>query len=264
HAEPNVFSQPQNDSNTYTYGRVGEHHVIITSMPRPYGMTSAATTATEMNNSHPNFRFALFFGIGAGVPRPKHDIRLGDVVVSDPRGQSGGVIQYDLMKAQQQANPIPGANESVSELTGHIGAPPQALQNVVTDLSTRHEQEESKIPAIMEDALEKYPKLKESKKWDRPSSETDLLFQETFYRNGDLSWKQKVGEDYRPEAEYIRPVRDHSCPVVHIGTIGSGDTLAKDVNDRETILLRMLPAEALCLGMESGGVMNVFPSLVIR
>ncbi|KAK3635519.1 hypothetical protein LTR56_014686 [Elasticomyces elasticus] len=152
HAEPNDFSQPQNDSNTYTYGRVGEHHVIITGMPRPYGTTSAATMATEMTNSHPNLRFGLFVGIGAGVPRPKHDVRLGDVVVSNPRGQSGGVIQYDLMKAHQQANPVPGANESVSELTGHIGAPPQALQKVLTDLSTRHEREESKIPAIMEES----------------------------------------------------------------------------------------------------------------
>ncbi|KAK3616502.1 hypothetical protein LTR22_027045 [Elasticomyces elasticus] len=194
---------------------------------------------------------------------------MGDVVVSDPRGQSGGVIQYDLMKAHQQANPSPGANDSVSELTGHIGAPPQALQKVVTYFSTRHEREESKIPAIMEDALEKYHKLKISKKWDRPSSEKDLLFldllfQETFYRNGELSWKQKVGEDYRPEGEYIRPVRDDSCPVVHLGIIGSGNALEKDVKDRERILPRMLPAEALCLEMESGGVMNVFSSLVIR
>ncbi|KAK4905503.1 hypothetical protein LTR49_025209 [Elasticomyces elasticus] len=247
HAEPYDFSQPQNDSNTYTYGRVGEHHVIITGMPRPYGTTSAATTATETTNSHPNLRFVCS--------------SVSELVYHDP---SMTFVWEMSLSAILEANPSPGANDSVSELTGHIGAPPQALQKVVTDLSTRHEREESKIPAIMEDALEKYPKLKKSKKWDRPSSETDLLFQETFYRNGDLSWKQKVGEDYRPEGQYIRPVRDDSCPVVHLGIIGSGNTLEKDVNDRERILLRMLPAEALCLEMESGGVMNVFPSLVIR
>jgi hypothetical protein len=38
-------------------------------------------------------------GIGAGIPGlPKHDIRLGDLVVSIPRDGHPGVIQYDFVK----------------------------------------------------------------------------------------------------------------------------------------------------------------------
>jgi len=32
-------------------------------------------------------------GIGGGAPSPRHDILLGDVVVSNPEGNFGGVVQ---------------------------------------------------------------------------------------------------------------------------------------------------------------------------
>jgi hypothetical protein len=41
-------------------------------------------------------------GIGGGVPSEENDIRLGDVVVSQPAGTSGGVIQYDFGKMVQE------------------------------------------------------------------------------------------------------------------------------------------------------------------
>jgi hypothetical protein len=39
-------------------------------------------------------------GIGGGIPDSNKgvDIRLGDVVVSQPDGTYGGVVQYDLRK----------------------------------------------------------------------------------------------------------------------------------------------------------------------
>lgn len=43
-------------------------------------------------------RFGLMVGIGGGVPSAGPDIRLGDVVVSQPHQGYGGVIQYDFGK----------------------------------------------------------------------------------------------------------------------------------------------------------------------
>lgn len=45
-----------------------------------------------------SIRFGLLVGIGGGVPSSDIDIRLGDIVVSQPRNTSRGVIQYDFGK----------------------------------------------------------------------------------------------------------------------------------------------------------------------
>jgi hypothetical protein len=37
-------------------------------------------------------------GIGGGVPSEKADVRLRDVVISQPDKQHGGVVQYDFGK----------------------------------------------------------------------------------------------------------------------------------------------------------------------
>src|SRR5690606_29450996 len=88
-----------NDGNTYVFGTIKGHGVVIGSVPEgQYGTVSAATVAKSMVRSLPKLRFALLVGIGGGAPSGKHDIRLGDVVVSAPRAQLGGVVQLDLGK----------------------------------------------------------------------------------------------------------------------------------------------------------------------
>jgi nucleoside phosphorylase len=81
-----------NDKNIYTLGKVGKHNVV--SSPRG----SMASVGSDMLHSFPNVRIGLMVGIGGGAPSPKHDIRLGDIVVSVPRDGKGGVFQYDFVK----------------------------------------------------------------------------------------------------------------------------------------------------------------------
>jgi hypothetical protein len=44
-----------------------------------------------MLRSFPNIKIGLMVGIGGGVPT-KHDIRLGDIIVSSPENGLGGVF----------------------------------------------------------------------------------------------------------------------------------------------------------------------------
>ena len=82
-----------NDNNTYVFGRIGGHNVVIGCLPiGRYGISSATSVAKDMVRLFPNLRFALMVGIGGGAPTPERDIRLGDVVVSVPRGRLGGVV----------------------------------------------------------------------------------------------------------------------------------------------------------------------------
>lgn len=102
HDKPIDFIQPSTDSNSYKWGRVGQHNIVIASLPAGiYGTTSSATTSSLMLSSFPSIRVGLLVGIGAGISRPEagYDIRLGDVVVCQPDGPSGGVVQYNVGKA---------------------------------------------------------------------------------------------------------------------------------------------------------------------
>ncbi|KAJ5335873.1 uncharacterized protein N7506_003895 [Penicillium brevicompactum] len=88
------------DQNTYILGNIGDHNIVIASLPSgAYGNVSAATVAMQLRSSFYSIQFGLMVGIGGGVPSKKVDIRLGDIVVSQPTDTSGGVIQYGLGKA---------------------------------------------------------------------------------------------------------------------------------------------------------------------
>ncbi|KAL2866220.1 uncharacterized protein BJX67DRAFT_382032 [Aspergillus lucknowensis] len=81
------------DTNNYALGRIGEHNIVIAVLPDgEYGTAATATVATNIQNSFPNIRIGLLVGIGGGVPSERHDICLGDVVVSAPRDGKGGVF----------------------------------------------------------------------------------------------------------------------------------------------------------------------------
>ncbi|OAT07922.1 hypothetical protein BDBG_16919 [Blastomyces gilchristii SLH14081] len=96
-----------------------------------YGSTSATTTAMSMLSSFPQVQFGLMVGIGAAVPRLEcgYDIRLGDIVVSQPDGQNGGV-QYDLKKAKKGG---------LFERKEILNMPPEVHLNALAKLQAQHE-----------------------------------------------------------------------------------------------------------------------------
>ena len=177
HAIPVGFEQHGKHTNKYNWGSIGFHNVVVASLPKPYGKVSAATTAKEMSISHPHLRFGLFVGVGAGVPRPGYDVRLGDVVVSQPDGTTGGVVQYDLVKE----------NGIRVELTGHLNSPSEVLQTAATSLSAQHMLSGSDMPAILQEALHKHPNLARSGSWVYQGFEQDHLYHETYYRVGTIA-----------------------------------------------------------------------------
>ncbi|RHZ48411.1 uncharacterized protein CDV56_105659 [Aspergillus thermomutatus] len=153
HAAPTGFARHQTDANVYTWGRVGEHNVVIASLASGvYRTTSAATTASSLLASLPSIHLGLLVGIGGGIARPDegYDIRLGDVVVSQPRGTMGGVCQYDLMKAK---------SGDKRERNDFLSRPPTVLLNALTSIQADHERRDSKIPYFLQEMLEKNPKM---------------------------------------------------------------------------------------------------------
>ena len=82
-----------NDDNNYTLGKIGKHNIVIAVLPDgEYGIASAVSVARDMLHSFPNIRLSLIVGISGGALSKKHDIYLGDIIVSDPYNGYGGIF----------------------------------------------------------------------------------------------------------------------------------------------------------------------------
>lgn len=64
----------------------------------------------------------------------------------------------------------------------------------------------------------------------------------------------------------LKKLKSRTRPVIHYGTIASGNTLLKDRVERDGLLtwLKQINIDPLCFEMEAAGIMGSFPSLVIR
>ena len=122
-------AQAPGDNNIYSFGRMGKHDVVVASLPE-YGIGLAASVATNMLRTFPNIRLGLMVGIGGGAPSPKHDIRLGDVVVSASFGAKGGVLHHERGKKVQRQE---------FQFTGSLNQPPQFLLTAVGVLEADYE-----------------------------------------------------------------------------------------------------------------------------
>ena len=73
-----------NNDNNYTLGKIGKYNVVIAVLPDgEYGIASAVSVTRDILHSFPNIKLGLIVGISGGAPSKKHNIHLGDIVVSD-------------------------------------------------------------------------------------------------------------------------------------------------------------------------------------
>jgi nucleoside phosphorylase len=249
---PPLASPSPHDSNAYTLGRIGEHNVVIASLPKgKYGLTSAATVAKDMLRSFDSIRFGLMVGIGGGAPSSKHDIRLGDVVVSSPVGRTGGVIHYEFGKAVQ---------ERKFQRMGSLDSPPPALLTALNKVSAQHERKGHRIAESVSDMVERNRRLK--KKYERPETEDDRLYEATYVHvdTNEDCWTA-CSRSNPPVVMREERTDEDDDPVVHYGLIASADRLMKDATVRDALAAE---EDVLCFEMEAAGLMDNFPCLVIR
>ncbi|KAM6529613.1 hypothetical protein FALCPG4_007743 [Fusarium falciforme] len=242
-----------NDSNNYTLGKIGKHYVVIAVLPHSeYGISSAAGVAHDMLHSFPNIRISLMVGIGGGAPSSKHDIRLGDVVVSASSNGTAAVFQYDFGKAVQGQE---------FQKTGSLNQPPTVLRTAVNGLLTQYKRKGHQLDGSIADILMKNPRLK--KEFQRPESSTDRLYQPgKVHPPGDQSsCATACGSD--PSTLVVRQDRTEyeDNPAIHHGPIASSNRLMKDALTRDALAAKK---GVLCFEMEAAGLVNHFPCLVIR
>ncbi|KAL6819981.1 hypothetical protein V8C40DRAFT_281313 [Trichoderma camerunense] len=214
-----------NDLNNYELGRISDHYVAIACLPEgEYGIAAAAEVATNLLRSFPNVRFGLMVGIGGGAPISHYDIRLGDVVVSTPGNNKGGVFYYDFGKTIQNQAFTP---------TGFLDQPPSLLRTAIVGLKACYEIDGYTLSEEVNEALQKMLRLQ--KRYSRLQT-GDRLYKSTFtHHEDDL--------------------------VIYYGLIASLNKLMKDAILRDKLAAEN---DVLCFEMEAAGLMNYFLCLVIR
>ncbi|KAI9853443.1 MAG: hypothetical protein M1813_002220, partial [Trichoglossum hirsutum] len=251
HERPEYVSP--NDKNIYTLGKVGKHNVVIAVLPDgEYGTSSAARLGSDMLHTFPNVRIGLMVGIGGGAPSRKHDIRLGDVVVSAPRNGKGGVFQYDFGKTIQDQS---------FRFTGFLDQPPVLLRAAVNDLKAQYESEGHQLEEAINGILEKKSRLR--KKYQRPGPSSDRLYQTgvTHPPNDEVSCAEVCSDDLSNLILRHERAEDEDNLAIHYGLIASANRLMKDALLRDKFANEN---DVLCFEMEAAGLMNQFPCLVIR
>jgi len=240
-----ALSQHSQDNNTYTLGRVGEHNVVIACLPAGQtGNNSAATVASQMRYSFGAIRFGLMVGIGGGVPSEDHDIRLGDVVVSNPGKHDSGVIQYDFGRTVAEGRFVHNSS---------LNAPPTVLLTAISTLRARHNLRGHALSHFLS-AMD-IPQLRP--KYMYQGAENDVLFTAEYNHVGDDA---NCGQCDKSMI-VSRTTRYGTAPCIHYGTIASGNQVMRDGKTRERWRRE---SDVLCFEMEAAGLMNGFPCLVIR
>lgn len=260
-------SQSKHDANNYTLGSIAGHNIAIACLPE-YGTNKAAIAAKSMQATFPNIRFGLLVGVGGGVPGSLttpdsvNDIHLGDVVVSLPAGQGGGVIQYDLGRRE-----VGGFRR-----VGVLNKPPALLRTAVASLRAERSLGRQ-LTGLIEEAFalddedregksDDEEEESEAERWAYPGTGKDVLFRSGYqHRPSAAEGCTKCIETKGPDDVVTRRGRRTTHPKIHYGNIGSGNSLIKNGLERDE--LAQLD-NIVCFEMEAAGLMDDFPCLVIR
>lgn len=234
------------DDTIYTFGRIGKHYVVMSCLPiAKTGVISAASVASDMRRSFP-IEFGLMVGIGGGVPGGKADVRLGDVVVSQPTKEHGGIIPYNYAGLDLY---------SFSDRNRSVYKPSRTLLDALHNLQRRHQTMGDALPETLGLIGRNRPQM--AVEYRHPGPNRDHVFVAGYQHRGNA-------EDCRacdPTKRIPQKSRSSMRPKIHYGNIASGNMVMKDGPTRDKIARQ---AGILCFEMEAAGFVYSFPCLAIR
>lgn len=239
--------QPRSDHNKYTVGRIATHNIAIACLPAGlYGTTSATRVAEQMQSTFQALRFTLMVGIGGGAPSDGNDVRLGDIVVSQPTNGHGGVINYTFGKT---------LSGEEFQHTGFLGKPPHILLNAMAHLKSKHRLQDPDLLGHLNCMKQQHKKLRGT--FEYQGEENDHLYLAEYAHAGGQGDCDKCDS----AKVKTRPIRPSHSPVIHYGLIASADIVMKDAIVRDKLQQQH---GILCFEMEAAGLMNGLDCLVIR
>ncbi|OBS23363.1 hypothetical protein FPOA_03912 [Fusarium poae] len=239
------FPVSHGDDYVFQAGAMGGHKIVIVTLPagQEYGTASAAALAGQVKKFFPNLWFGLLVGMAAGLPNlscvPARDIRLGDVLIALPVGESPGIIPYELGKETEDGFQLLRRGYSLA-MTETI------VRSAIGSIKLE-------APNDAELFLPYYEKIRNCEHgtgtFEDPGQDSDVLFQMNEYGEEEIVQRRR-----RSKSDYQR-VR------AWYGSIGSGDKLMRNAEKRNAWRDKY---GIIGLEMEAAGIMNRIPVGVIR
>lgn len=230
------FALERGDEHVFHAGRMCGHNTVIATLPagQEYGTASSSELASHIKRFFPNLWFGLLIGVAAGLPHPSRDIRLGDVLVGLPEGDSAGLIAYDLGKETKDGfRPLRGGYA--------LAATAQIVRSAIGSIKVEAPNDTEKF---MHYYRAIHDKEHSSGTFMDPGQDADILVEDS---TGTI-----VRRDPRPEGRRTR---------VWYGPIGTGEKLLKNTEKRNALRDQY---GLIGLEMEAAGLMNRIPVGVIR
>lgn len=272
--EGKTYGKAPGDNNFYTEGVIGEHNVVLAYMPG-MGKINAAGVAANFRSSFVGIKLALIVGICGGAPcatDKKDEIHLGDIIIST------AVIQYDFGRKYSKIF------ERKDTLEDSLGRPSLKIRSILAKLGTQRyrrklqdnikiwlgninqEMPEAEYPGFDKDRLyqpsylHKHRELSMSKTCDICHHDEDKVCQNALKMTCDELGCEEAGLVVRSQPQNAEE-SSGGGPRVHLGKMGSGDTVMKSAEDRD----RIAKADnIIAFEMEGAGVWEHFPSIVIK
>lgn len=273
--EGETYGKAAGDANTYTLGKILHHNVVLVHMGG-MGKGAASQASSSLLSSYPEIKLGLVVGICGGVPSysgRKDDLILGDVMISD------GIVQYDFGRQ------FP---DTFSTREGVVSRPPPSIRTMLAKLKGVHMQE--RVETTISETLKGSKDNPAFKQACYPGVDKDELYQSTYQHKHqdppackicDVSeggGASRVCEEARTmtcqqlgcQKDSLVPRRRlqeasaKNCvpnPKIHIGPIGSGDTVMKSGQHRDAISAQH---NVIAFEMEASGVWDTLPCLVIK
>ncbi|KAI4143649.1 MAG: hypothetical protein LQ341_002861 [Variospora aurantia] len=235
------------DSNIYKAGRIGNHHVVMATLPK-IGLGGIHSVAAGMHASFQNLKHLLLVGIGGGIPDYAHgeQMVLGDVVVSR---------QVEHLDCGRRT-------PSRFEHTRQTYSPSPALMKAVNTLSSTHLLHGTRIPETLQEIRTKLRQTIQETSED-PDPDLDWLFDPDYHHKDDAKLCGNCCDLERSKSRHERgrkASRESDSPLIHYGTVGSGNSLVVGSKDRELFYREF---GTICFEMEAAALME-YRCLVIR
>ena len=195
------------NSTQYTLGRIGSHNVVLACLPAgQMGIGAAAFSAGQATSIFTSIRLGLMVGVGGGAPSAEADVRLGDVVISQPVREHSGVVQYDFGKAEKDGR---------ITRTGSMNAPPKTLLHAVNQLRA-HRYRDGQDTGSLTTHLSAF---RHHPHFSREKAGPDVLFEASYHHDGEATC-ERCSED-RMMRRRTRKADEEAT--LHYGTIASGN-----------------------------------------
>ncbi|GFF68315.1 hypothetical protein IFM47457_02020 [Aspergillus lentulus] len=277
------YGKADGDLNSYTTGRLANHHVVIVYMPE-VGITSAAAVVANLRSSFRRIKIGILAGICGGVPKTSSEaeIVLGDVIISTSVTQFDNGKQYPNKFIRKHT--LGRSNPEIDSFAGKLSSTHRRtrirdkISHFSSQLWDKDEFRDSSYPGPMSDIL--YPAEYRHKHRQQPCGVCDGCVNQndevceialrSTCRDLGCGIETQITRDRIQAAKGIAPngsrtteadIQEARKPRIHFGPIACSNQVMKSAQHRDKIAGE---EKVIAFEMEGAGTWDYVPTLVIK